>query len=228
MIVAATSVIQTYACRLIELAAEADDPALVLRTTKTCGCVLDNPLAEFPIRQAEQAYAEASGNDELLASVEHARATTPRTHRQRRHVRRSRLIDLDRSVRPRTLGALRTLLTRHDVGESPMTTQPTPNGTATTRTRAGHDFRDAIWLDGYDDQSIWGYDTGVGSFFAQVWSNDSDSEEPDLWLTPPDLWATWPYVWSRRSWPTSTASRLLSCAPSASPARHPSCVIRMS
>lgn len=73
VIVAATSVIQTYACRLIDLAAEADDAALVLRTTKTCGCVLDNPLAEFPIRQAEQAYAEASGNDELLASVERAR-----------------------------------------------------------------------------------------------------------------------------------------------------------
>jgi hypothetical protein len=73
VIVAATSVIQTYASRLIDLAAEADDAALVLRTTKTCGCVLDNPLAEFPIRQAEQAYAEASGNDELLASVERAR-----------------------------------------------------------------------------------------------------------------------------------------------------------
>ena len=35
--------------------------------------MLDNPLAEFPIRQAEQVYADASGNDDLLASVERAR-----------------------------------------------------------------------------------------------------------------------------------------------------------
>lgn len=62
------------------------------------------------------------------------------------------------------------------------------------RTRAGHDFRDAIWLDGHDDQSIWGYDTGVDSFFAQLWTNGSESEDPELWLTPPLLAATWPYV----------------------------------
>lgn len=62
------------------------------------------------------------------------------------------------------------------------------------RTRAGHDFRDAIWLDGHDDQSVWGYDTGVDSFFAQLWTNGSESEDPELWLTPPLLSATWPYV----------------------------------
>lgn len=73
VVVRATNIIQSYACRLVELAAEADDPALVLRATTTSGCVLDNPLAEFPIRQAEQAYADASGNDDLLASVERAR-----------------------------------------------------------------------------------------------------------------------------------------------------------
>lgn len=61
-------------------------------------------------------------------------------------------------------------------------------------TRAGEDFADALWLEGYDDQSIWGYDTGVNSFFAQLWSNGSRSEAPDLWLTPPDLWASWPHV----------------------------------
>lgn len=62
------------------------------------------------------------------------------------------------------------------------------------RTRAGDDFRDAIWLDGHDDQSTWGYDTGVDSFFAQLWKNGSESEDPELWLTPPLLSATWPYV----------------------------------
>lgn len=56
----------------------------------------------------------------------------------------------------------------------------------------GTDFRDAIWLDGFDEQSVWGYDTGVESFFAQLWDNDSDSDEPDLWLTPPTFQATSP------------------------------------
>ncbi|MEM1332861.1 MAG: LysM peptidoglycan-binding domain-containing protein, partial [Actinomycetota bacterium] len=68
------AVIQTYAARLIELAAEAEDPALVLRAATLASSVLDNPLAEFPIRQAEQAAAAASGDETLLASVEAARA----------------------------------------------------------------------------------------------------------------------------------------------------------
>ncbi len=67
-----TAIVQSYATRLIELAVD-DDIALVLRTTATAGRVLDNPLSEFPMRQAEQAYAEACGDSELLASVESAR-----------------------------------------------------------------------------------------------------------------------------------------------------------
>ena len=53
------------------------------------------------------------------------------------------------------------------------------------RITAGTDMVDAIWLDGYDQQSVWGYDTGVGSFFAQMWPNGSRSDAPELWLTPP-------------------------------------------
>lgn len=78
--------------------------------------------------------------------------------------------------------------------EYPIMTYIDPEWHRHHTTRAGEDFRDAIWLDGYDGQSVWGYDTGVSSFFAQVWSNDSASYEPDLWLTPPDLCAAWPYV----------------------------------
>jgi hypothetical protein len=68
-----TGIIQAYATRLIELAADARDTALVIRTTSTSGRVLDNPLAEFPMRQAEHLYAQACGDDALLASVESAR-----------------------------------------------------------------------------------------------------------------------------------------------------------
>lgn len=60
-------------------------------------------------------------------------------------------------------------------------------------TCAGEEFCDALWLDGFDHQSIWGYDTGVNSFFAQVWRNGSASDEPDLWLTPPAFRTSWPH-----------------------------------
>lgn len=72
VIVEATSIIQAYACRLIELAAEAADPTLILDITSRCSCVLDNPLAEIPIRRAEQTIAETLGDHRLAASVEEA------------------------------------------------------------------------------------------------------------------------------------------------------------
>lgn len=71
--VAMTATIQSYATRLIELAVEVDDIALVVRTTAAAGRVLDNPVSEFPFRQVEQAYAEACGDDDLAASVAAAR-----------------------------------------------------------------------------------------------------------------------------------------------------------
>lgn len=73
VVVSMTAIVQSYATRLIGLAVDVDDIALVIRTTATAGRVLDNPLSEFPMRQAEQAYAEACGDSELLASVEGAR-----------------------------------------------------------------------------------------------------------------------------------------------------------
>ena len=51
--------------------------------------------------------------------------------------------------------------------------------------RPGDDMHDAILIDGFDQQSIWGYDSGTGSFFAQIWQNGSRSDHPDLWLTAP-------------------------------------------
>ena len=43
-------------------------------------------------------------------------------------------------------------------------------GVQPPRRRARVDaFIDAIWLEGFDERSVWGYDSGIGSFSAQVW-----------------------------------------------------------
>jgi len=73
VVVAMTSVITNYALMLIDLAVEVDDFALVARTTAAAGQVLDNPVSEFPFRQKEEEYAEACGDDQLVASVSAAR-----------------------------------------------------------------------------------------------------------------------------------------------------------
>jgi len=40
-------------------------------------------------------------------------------------------------------------------------------------------------LAGWEDLSTWGYDEGVGSFYAQLTRNGhSDDDGPELWLTP--------------------------------------------
>jgi hypothetical protein len=45
----------------------------------------------------------------------------------------------------------------------------------------------ALWLDGWDDRSIWGYDPQAGGFFAQLWRNegpDTLDGAPNIWITP--------------------------------------------
>jgi hypothetical protein len=74
------------------------------------------------------------------------------------------------------------------------TPPPDPDWSRRYRVQPGADFIEAIWLDGYEHQSIWGYDTGMVSFFAQVWPNDSTSEQPELWLTPPTQQMSWPQM----------------------------------
>lgn len=47
--------------------------------------------------------------------------------------------------------------------------------------------RYALFLPGWDEQSIWGYDVLRRTYFAQLYRNTtSGDEEPDLWL-PRDL-----------------------------------------
>uniref|UniRef100_UPI003F49816A hypothetical protein n=1 Tax=Amycolatopsis sp. CA-096443 TaxID=3239919 RepID=UPI003F49816A len=63
----------------------------------------------------------------------------------------------------------------------------------TSRTRHGGAFAmddaiDGTWalaLPGWDDLSTWGYDSGTGSFFAQLTRNgNNDDNGPDIWITP--------------------------------------------
>lgn len=45
----------------------------------------------------------------------------------------------------------------------------------------------ALWLDDWDDRSIWGYDPQADGFFAQLWRNDepdTDDDTPHIWITP--------------------------------------------
>lgn len=58
-----------YVARLMELAMEVDDIALVLKATSIAGCVIDDPMVELPIRNVEKHYADATGSPELAQSV---------------------------------------------------------------------------------------------------------------------------------------------------------------
>jgi len=40
----------------------------------------------------------------------------------------------------------------------------------------------ALFLDGWDEQSIVGTDELTGGWFAQLWRNGSDSERPEVWV----------------------------------------------
>jgi hypothetical protein len=45
----------------------------------------------------------------------------------------------------------------------------------------------ALWLDGWDDRSIWGYDPQADGFFAQLWRNDEPDtldDAPHIWISP--------------------------------------------
>ena len=44
-------------------------------------------------------------------------------------------------------------------------------------------FAAALWLPGWDDASIWGYDEQTGGYFAQLWRNTDNHRAP-----PPTVW----------------------------------------
>lgn len=48
-----------------------------------------------------------------------------------------------------------------------------------------------VLIDGWDDLSTWGWDSGVRSYYAQLTRNgNSDGDGPDVWITPP----AWPVM----------------------------------
>lgn len=69
-----------------------------------------------------------------------------------------------------------------DVQTEPITGS-TPDPSRNHERRPGYPFTDTIDLPGWDDQSFWGFDEGIGSFFAQLWRNGSQSDEPEIWLS---------------------------------------------
>jgi len=58
--------------------------------------------------------------------------------------------------------------------------------------KPGYALHDSIDLDGWGQRSIWGYDDGVGSFYAQLWRNPGDREAPDVWLSGAAPRYPWP------------------------------------
>lgn len=45
------------------------------------------------------------------------------------------------------------------------------------------DFRRPLWLKGWEGQSIWGFDEGVGSYFAQLWRDEDFGDNPTVWIS---------------------------------------------
>ena len=48
-----------------------------------------------------------------------------------------------------------------------------------------------VFIDGWDQLSTWGWDSGMGSYYAQLTRNGkSDDNGPEVWITPP----AWPVM----------------------------------
>jgi hypothetical protein len=58
--------------------------------------------------------------------------------------------------------------------------------------RPGVEFWDGIELPGWEEQSVWGYDTGMGRFFAKLWVNGSTSDAPTISLPASGTICPWP------------------------------------
>lgn len=43
-------------------------------------------------------------------------------------------------------------------------------------------FREALWLPGWSDQSIWGYDEQMGTYFVELWRDGDPNDEPTVWI----------------------------------------------
>ncbi|MGW4521109.1 hypothetical protein [Amycolatopsis sp. NPDC004378] len=67
----------------------------------------------------------------------------------------------------------------------------TPSPSRNHEARPGRSLTDGIFLLGWEQQSVWGWDPGTGGFYAQLWRNETTSDAPDIWLTA----VSEPYPW---------------------------------
>jgi hypothetical protein len=44
-------------------------------------------------------------------------------------------------------------------------------------------FREALRLPGWSDQSIWGYDEQMDTYFAQLWRDGDTNDDPTVWIS---------------------------------------------
>jgi hypothetical protein len=44
-------------------------------------------------------------------------------------------------------------------------------------------FREALWLPGWSEQSTWGYDEQMDTYYAQLWRDDDVNDVPTAWIS---------------------------------------------
>lgn len=44
-------------------------------------------------------------------------------------------------------------------------------------------FRETLRLPGWSDESIWGYDEQMGTYFAQLWHDSDSNGDPTVWIS---------------------------------------------
>lgn len=47
-------------------------------------------------------------------------------------------------------------------------------------------FREALCLPGWSDQSVWGYDEQMDTYFAQLWRDSDTNDDPTVWISGVD------------------------------------------
>lgn len=53
---------------------------------------------------------------------------------------------------------------------------------AGSRGPGGQSFCEPLWLPGWSERSIWGFDEPTGSYFAQLWPDGDDANAPAVWI----------------------------------------------
>src|ERR1043165_7598446 len=81
---------------------------------------------------------------------------------------------------------------RHSAVPGTLVGMDVPGHSRNHTARPGFQERDAVDLLGWDEQSIWGWDEGLSSFYAQLWRNGSVADSPEIWLSGTRTSYPWP------------------------------------